>query len=80
MKHKHSEENKAYDADTGEDNDDDGKDIVKENNANISKRYDGFGHFSCDKFGQLLGNKKGMERHIIQKSSLNLNSMSVCIV
>ena len=57
MKHTHSEEDNAYDADTDDDDDDndnDSKDIKKENNANLFLRYDGFGHFSCHKYGQLL--------------------------
>ena len=40
MKHKHSEDDNAYDADTDDDNNiDDSKDIVKENNAHLSEIY-----------------------------------------
>ena len=56
------EEDKAYDADA---DDYDSKDIVKESNTNLSKRHDGFRHFSCHKFGQLFGNRKSTEYHII---------------
>ena len=45
----HSEEDDAYEADTDDDNDHDNKRIKKEINTNISKRYDGFGHCSCQK-------------------------------
>ena len=44
MKHKHTEEDNAHDADT---DDDDSKDIKKENNTNLSTTCNGFGHFSC---------------------------------
>ena len=41
MRHQHSEENDAYDADTNDDdNINDSKDIFKENITNLSKRYD----------------------------------------
>ena len=41
--------------------------ISKKITTNLSKRYDGFGHFSCHEYGQLFGNKENLEHHIIQK-------------
>ena len=52
MKHKHSEEDNAYGADTDDDND--SKDIKEEDDTNFFVRYDGFGHFSCHKCGGLV--------------------------
>ena len=66
-KHKHSEEDSAHDADTGDDNNHDSKDILKENNTNLFKIYDIFGHFSSHKCGQLFGNQESLECHIMLK-------------
>ena len=75
MKLKYSQEDNAYDAGTDDDDDngDDNKDVKenkikkKENNTNLSIRYDGFEHFSCDKYGQRFANQESLERHIIHK-------------
>ena len=65
MRHQHSEENDAYDADTNDDdNINDSKDIFKENITNLSKRYDDFGHFCCHKFG----NQETLEPRIMLKN------------
>ena len=76
MKLKHSKDDDAYDGDTDDDNDDDdSKDIKKESNANLSKRYDGFGYFSCHKCGQLFANQESLERHIMLKGTKKNHSL-----
>ena len=53
MKHKHSEEDRAYGCDTNDDNDDDTYDIVKENNESSLKDMAVFG-ISVVKYGPFL--------------------------
>ena len=49
--------------------------VKKESNTNLSKRYDGFGYFSCHKCGQLFANQESLKRHIMLKGTKKNHSL-----